>query len=52
VIASLAVSPGFRNVFAETMRPSSGLVVSGAIAARLAQPSSFGAVQSPSSERR
>ncbi len=52
LVASLAVSPGLRNVLAATSSPSRTRVVRTAVAARDVQPSSFGSRQSPSSASR
>ncbi len=52
VVASLAMSPGFRNVVDDTSSPRRTRVVSDATAASDAQPSSFGSLQSPSSDSR
>jgi A/G-specific adenine glycosylase len=49
VVAIFAVSPGFRNVLAPTMRPRRTRLVIAASAARVVHPSSFGAAGSPSS---
>src|SRR5688500_1774266 len=47
VVASLAVSPGFRNVFAPTISPSRTRVVSGPRAASVVQPSRIGCSHGP-----
>src|SRR5439155_22493461 len=52
VVASLAVRPGLRNVLAETRSPNRSRDVTAATAVRVAQPSSFGSCQSPSSASR
>ena len=50
VVASLAIRPGLRNVVDDTSRPSRTRSVRTATAASVAQPSSFGSAQSPSSD--
>ncbi len=52
MVASFAVRPGLRNVFAATISPSRDVRVTAATAASVDQPSSFASCHAPSSESR